>query len=77
MDERKPIPFPLSTDRRLTFEEMVAYTQMREVKPAEGILVYYDEEGNIVLLNFGDVSQMQALWFGEQVRLHSLGFDIE
>jgi len=68
------IPFPIDPMRDLDFEQSVCVVRNRN--PVSGITVFYDQDGDIFIYNFGNVSRQEALWMGEQIKRHSLGDEV-
>lgn len=66
--------FPIRDLQKLDFDQAVHVTKMRN--PAKGLIVAYDEDGDIMIFNFGEVTRELALWFSEQVKRHSQGEEI-
>lgn len=70
----KPIPFPLRAGHNLSFDQCVSVAQVRV--PQSGLIIGYDEDGDIFIFNFGLVSRKEALWLSEQLRRHAFGESI-
>jgi hypothetical protein len=67
----KIIPFPIDENQRLTFDQCVSATSSRN--PLSGLIISFDAEDGIHILNFGVVSRKDALWMAEMIRRHALG----
>ena len=70
----KIIPFPIDENQELNFDQCVSATKTRE--PALGIIAGWNEEGEIFILNFGQISRKDAVWLAEQLKRHAFGEDI-
>lgn len=71
----KIIPFPLDLDRQFNFDQAIGEARNRGI--SLGIIVGFNEDDEIMLLNFGNVLRKDALWMGLQVQRHALGEPIE
>ena len=67
----KLIPFPVRAGQDLDFNQCVSIAQVRS--PQSGLIVGYDSDGEIFILNFGIVKRQEALWLSEQLRRHVFG----
>lgn len=67
----KIIPFPIDENQKLTFEQSVSATSSRN--PVSGLIISFDEDDDIHILNFGTVSRKDALWMAEMIKRHALG----
>lgn len=70
----KIIPFPIDEDRRLTLEECAGIVKTRG--GTLGLIAGWNEEGNIFIFNFGDMSRKDAFWLSEQIKRHCFQEDI-
>lgn len=68
------VPFPVSLDRQLTFEQAVSTVENR--KPDFGLIAGYDVDGDIFIINFGNISRENALWIAHQLIRHTQGEEI-
>lgn len=69
------VEFP-KIKEKLTFDELSDLV-MRRKGLVEGVLVAFQENGNICFLNFGDMTAMKALWLAEQLKEHALYADYD
>lgn len=77
------LQFPLTPLRKLTFKEAVGEVSNRfslhpvdEYQEPQGLIVGYDQDGDIFILNFGLIKRETALWLGHQLIRHAQGEDI-
>ena len=70
----KIIPFPIDENQKLTFDQCVSATKTRE--PSLGVIAGWNEEGEIFILNFGQISRKDAVWLAEQLKRHAFGEEI-
>lgn len=72
-EEKKLAPFPLGTIRRLTATEAAEAARLRSV--SDGIVIGYNDHGEVIIVNFGSLQRKDALWLSERLRIHALGED--
>jgi len=67
------VSFPKIKDE-LTLDEMIGCIK-NTITLKEGVFVAFHENGNLCVLNFGDMTAMKALWLAEQLRMHAIEAD--
>lgn len=70
----KIVPFPIDEFSKLTFDQCASVTSNR--RPSSGIIIGYDEDDEIFVFNFGQVTRRDALWLSEQLKRHAMGEEI-
>ena len=68
------IPFPIDEDAQLTLAQ--AYSAASNRRPKTGIIIFHDEDNEIVIFNFGKINRSEALWLHEMGKRHAVGDDI-
>lgn len=71
------IAFPspsVEPDDQLSLEQAIAFVRTRSLEM--GVIAYYTEDGNVGIINFGDLSRKDALWLAEQLKRNALGEEI-
>jgi len=68
------IPFPIEEDAQLTLTQ--AYSAASNRNPKCGVIIFYDEDDNEIIFNFGKINRQEALWLHEMGKRHAVGDDI-